>query len=223
MPNVTGTTRAQTTFLRAFKTRPAGPPPEQWPSASLLRKWLRRRAFRVALRSLRDTHRFQTDFHLAAAASAAALKLAASQNSALAPDDLKSIAQLLRLAHLRERFPTHYKLQSPSRPGLYTDADRRNLDPWNSKDDRWITPHPRRRRRRRKPANPDAFIAPTPLQPRDPVSGRPACGERGRTEGAPPSEHTPMTSRPPTAPDSFHETQCPSIQPPVGTRPGETQ
>jgi hypothetical protein len=149
MPNVTGTTRAQTTFLRAFKTRPAGPPPEHWPSASLLRKWLRRRAFRVALRSLRDTHRFQTDFHLAAAASAAALKLAATPNSALSPDDLKSIAQLLRLAHLRERFPTHYKLQSPSRPGLYTDADRRNLDPWNSKDDRWITPHPRRRRRRR--------------------------------------------------------------------------
>jgi hypothetical protein len=27
MPNVTGTTRAQTTFLRAFKTSSAGPPP----------------------------------------------------------------------------------------------------------------------------------------------------------------------------------------------------
>src|SRR5688572_12070892 len=149
MPRIAGTTNRQTTFLRAFRTNPAGPPPDQWPSPLILRKWLRRQAFRAALESLRDTHRFQTDFHLAAAASAAARKLSASsQDSALSTQDLKDLAHLLRLAHQRERHPTQLKLQSRSRPGLYTPADRLNLDPWGDAEENW--PHPRTKKPKKK-------------------------------------------------------------------------
>jgi hypothetical protein len=151
MPRIQGTTNRQSSFLRAFRNNPAGPPPDQWPSPLILRKWLRRQAFRAALESLRDTHRFQTDFHLAAAASAAAKALTAT-DTPLTPDALKTVSQLLRLAHQRERHPTELKLQSRSRPGLYTPADRLNLDPWGDAEERWR--FPRTKKPKKKPEKP---------------------------------------------------------------------
>ena len=65
MPDIPNTTRAQTIFLRAFRTNPGGPPPSLWPTPAILRKWLRRPGFLRALNSILDTLRFQSDFHLA--------------------------------------------------------------------------------------------------------------------------------------------------------------
>ncbi|MCW3005270.1 MAG: hypothetical protein JWQ20_4568 [Conexibacter sp.] len=105
MPRITGTSNAQTTFLRLFRTHPAGPPPETWPNPALLRRWLRRPAFVTALNSLREALRFQVDFHLAAAAAQAAQRLTTPGESPLTTLDLRRLSELLRLAHLRQRFP----------------------------------------------------------------------------------------------------------------------
>jgi hypothetical protein len=102
MANIKGTTRHQTLFLRAFRKHPNGPPPEMWPSPSILRKWLRKPGFVRALSSVQEALRFQTDFHLTNAAKAAAKKLSA-EDAALTTQDLN---RLLRHAHLRQRFPT---------------------------------------------------------------------------------------------------------------------
>jgi hypothetical protein len=116
MPNIPGTSRAQTTFLRLFRDNPAGPPAADWPSPAILRKWLRHDAFRRALDTLRDTLQFQADFQIARAASLAATRLAAAGDSAgdLSSADLKKLAELLRIAHLRHRFPTPLQLHSPA-------------------------------------------------------------------------------------------------------------
>jgi hypothetical protein len=99
MPRITGTTDAQSTFLRAFRHDPAGPAPADWPHPAVLRRWLRRPAFLTALNSLHQTLRFQIDFHLATAAARAAAAFTAQPQ--LTTQDFN---RLLRLAHLRERF-----------------------------------------------------------------------------------------------------------------------
>jgi hypothetical protein len=145
MPNVKGTTRAQTIFLRAYAKNPDGPPADLWPSPAVFRKWLRRPRFAKALQSLLDAIRYQTDLHLAHAACNTAKQLAQAtacpepvegpapnssngpapnssngpapnssngpapnsskgQNTALNPQHL---SLLLRLHHLRQRFPAH--------------------------------------------------------------------------------------------------------------------
>ena len=65
---------------------------------------MRRPTFARAMESILAALRFQTDFHLASAAAIAAKSLA---NPNAPPDETttKYIAQLLRLAHLRQRFP----------------------------------------------------------------------------------------------------------------------
>jgi hypothetical protein len=112
MPRIPATTNAQSTFLRAFRTSPTGPAPDQWPSPAVFRRWLRRPAFATALRSLRDALRTQADFHLASAAAQAVQGLATQPE--LAPQDFRRLAELLRLAHQRQRFPTEAKLASPA-------------------------------------------------------------------------------------------------------------
>jgi hypothetical protein len=116
MPNIPGTTRAQTSFLRAFRQNPAGPAPADWPSPAILRRWLRRPAFRRALQSVQDVLAFQADFHLTVAATHAARKLIATDDAAspLTHQDVRQLTQLLRLAHLRQRFPADGNLQSPA-------------------------------------------------------------------------------------------------------------
>jgi hypothetical protein len=113
MPRIRGTNNRQTTFLRAFRTSPTGPAADQWPSPALLRKWLRRPAFARALDTVLAALRFQTDFHLASAAAIAARALS-DPNSPPDEQTTKRIAELLRLAHLRQRFPT---LARPNAPG----------------------------------------------------------------------------------------------------------
>jgi hypothetical protein len=107
MPRINGTTNAQSKFLRAFRTHPFGPPPEDWPSPAILRRWLRRPGFHRAFLDLRTAIRMQADFHLAATSATAAHRLAqratASQDSGLSTQDY---LHALRLAHLRQRFPT---------------------------------------------------------------------------------------------------------------------
>jgi hypothetical protein len=111
MPDIKGTNRAQTLFLRSFRKSPTGPAPEDWPSITLLRRWLRKPAFRTALDSLREALRFHADFQLTIGASRAAQTLGAPQQSA---EDVKKLSELLRHAHLRQRFPSEAKLASPA-------------------------------------------------------------------------------------------------------------
>jgi hypothetical protein len=104
MPRIKGTSSTMNTFLRAFRQNPAGPPPDQWPSPAILRRWLRRPAFQQALISLRKVLQFRAEFHLAAAAANAAHTLhstAPTQES----QSHKRLIDLLRLSHLRLRFP----------------------------------------------------------------------------------------------------------------------
>jgi hypothetical protein len=42
MPRIAGTSDAQSRVLRTFHTCPGGPPPDQWPSPTIFRRWLRR-------------------------------------------------------------------------------------------------------------------------------------------------------------------------------------
>ena len=102
MPRIAGTTDAQSTFLRAFRHNPAGPAPAEWPHPAVLRRWLRRPAFLAALNSLHQTLRFQVDFHLATAAARAAAAFTAQPEFTT-----QDLSHLLRLAHLRDRFPAN--------------------------------------------------------------------------------------------------------------------
>src|SRR5437870_4335310 len=100
-------TRAQRKFLKEFCNGPHGPRVMDWPSPAILRRWLRKPGFRAALRSLMGVMRFQADFQLASAAASASHYL---QSSVFDSDhkegrgEMKVLADLLKLAHLRERF-----------------------------------------------------------------------------------------------------------------------
>jgi hypothetical protein len=101
MPDIEGTSRAQTNFLRAFVKNPAGPPPAEWPSPAILRRWLRRPRFRAAFESIQSTLRLQEGFLITSASNSAlrALDLANSN-----PDSVRHTLALLRLSHLRHCF-----------------------------------------------------------------------------------------------------------------------
>src|SRR5438046_1984497 len=112
MPRIAGTTNAQTEFLRAFRNNPAGPPPEKWPSLSVLRRWLRRPAFGRALACMREVLHLRAQFHIAAAADQAAQMLAAStQETPLTAHQTKQLLDLIRLGFVQKRF-------APQEPNL---------------------------------------------------------------------------------------------------------
>lgn len=152
MSRIPGTTNRQSSFLRAFLTSPSGPPPQDWPSPALLRKWLRRPSFCRAAHSLLTSLRFQADFQLSAAASAAIGALAHSaasppQSDTPAPD-LTALYRLLRLAHLRQRFtPTTPLSSSPGTPGESKGGGAASDEP-----DAAFTPPPLRRIGEPRPA-----------------------------------------------------------------------
>src|SRR5579862_4694454 len=111
MADIKNTTRAQTVFLRSFRTHPAGPPAELWPSPAILRRWLRKPNFRHALDDLIQTLRYQSDFHLTAAACQAAQHLACTPHSEISNPEISNpqSLSLLRLSHLRQRFEDRSK------------------------------------------------------------------------------------------------------------------
>jgi hypothetical protein len=105
MPNIKGTSRAQTNFLRAFRTDPHGPGAEKWPSPAILRRWLRRPGFVQAMRSIQDAMRYQADFQLLSAAASAAQGLHASVATGEGETArMKAMSDLMKLAHVRQRF-----------------------------------------------------------------------------------------------------------------------
>ena len=118
MPRIRDTTDRQSFFLRSFRTSPTGPAPKDWPSPAILRRWLRRPGFRRALDTVLAALRFQADFHLQTAATHAANKIATAsttQDSALRTQDLKPLADLMRLSHIRQRFSNPRPLPRPTR------------------------------------------------------------------------------------------------------------
>jgi hypothetical protein len=72
MPRIPGTTNEQSAFLRAFHRGRTGPPPRQWPTPPVLRRWLAKPAFRAALLEIHHAMQWQRQFHLTAAAVDAA-------------------------------------------------------------------------------------------------------------------------------------------------------
>ena len=107
MPDLKGTTRAQTLFLRAFVKDPCGPPAEEWPSPVVLRRWLKRPGFCGAMNSILRTLRYQADFHLTAAAASGAHVLHGTVRGGDVADlrkKIEALTQLLRMSHIRHRF-----------------------------------------------------------------------------------------------------------------------
>jgi hypothetical protein len=129
MPRFNGTTDRQSNFLRACAKDPTGLTPKDWPSATVFRKWMRRQGFRLAIRGIRDSLRYQADLHIASASAAAAKLLSAAVNDGTvisdeqvqrlrgAREQIQSLTTLLRLAHLRHRFSAdpaeHAQLRLP--------------------------------------------------------------------------------------------------------------
>src|SRR5947207_12875074 len=101
MPRVIGCNDRQSSFLRSFRSNPSGPPPKDWPSPAILRRWLRRPSFRSALQSIQSTLRIQESFLLTAASSTALRTLDPVASS---PDIIRHTLALLRLSHLRHLF-----------------------------------------------------------------------------------------------------------------------
>jgi hypothetical protein len=128
MADITGTTRAQTKFLRACTSDPWGLTGRDWPNAVTFRRWMRRQTFRKAVKSIRDALRFQADLHLTAASAVAAQTLSESIQSPPADeeklarqrDQLKDLITLLKLVHARERFT------APREPAEPAPRPRRN-------------------------------------------------------------------------------------------------
>lgn len=107
MPDLKGTTRAQTLFLRAFAKHPHGPPADQWPSPVILRRWLKRPGFCGAMNSILRSLRYMADFHItAAAASGSHLLHGTIQGGDVdaVRKKIESLIQLMRMAHIRHRF-----------------------------------------------------------------------------------------------------------------------
>lgn len=55
MPSIPGTNNAQSKFLRSIKLDPHGLPAADWPSAAVMRRWLRKPGFQRALESICQT------------------------------------------------------------------------------------------------------------------------------------------------------------------------
>ena len=107
MPRIEGTTDAQSKFLRAFRLSPTGPAKDDWPSPAIMRRWLQSRSFVKALDAVRKVMRYTADFQLVSAAASASQSLHMVVNSPFLESQtklLKALGDLLRLAHLRQRF-----------------------------------------------------------------------------------------------------------------------
>jgi len=134
MPRIRGETDAASSFLRAFRKNPHGPPPDKWPAPAILRRWLRRPSFRAAFNSLQETLRLQADFHLSTAANRAAIKL---DSIATDPFDAElrtqhsALSTLLRLSHLRQRFSPHDKPQTTNDELEPDNSHEEDADQWH--------------------------------------------------------------------------------------------
>ena len=129
MSRIKDTNNAQSLFLRACLKDPSGMANQHWPSATVFRKWMRRKGFRVAIKGIRDSLRFQADVHVASASAAAAKSLAQvvgsdqelteAQRERLraAKEQIASLTTLLRLAHLRSRFSAEAP-EPPAQPSF---------------------------------------------------------------------------------------------------------
>jgi len=115
MPDLPGTTRAQTIFLRACSSDPFGLSGREWPTPTTFRRWMRRPGFRRAIQAVRDSLRMQCDLQLAAASAAAMQAITrtlidnegtvvSDEQIKQAKESMQYLTTLLRLAHLRQRF-----------------------------------------------------------------------------------------------------------------------
>src|SRR5205809_87409 len=75
----------QTEFLRKLRNDPMGLPPDEWPSALVLRRWIRQPGFCSAINGLRSALFVRTDMHLVAAAQALHRSLSSCNGPASPP------------------------------------------------------------------------------------------------------------------------------------------
>ena len=114
MPRMPDLSNEQSAFLRAFRRSPTGPPPKQWPTPRVLRRWMTKPAFRRAVDEIRAAMEFQSHMHLAAASVGASYALIEQSRRCHAPADgagaldvtprrdMKRGLDLLRLLERRE-------------------------------------------------------------------------------------------------------------------------
>lgn len=110
--------RHQYSFLRDLRNHPHGLPIEAWPRTSTWRRWLKRPAFRRAIRSIEKAMQTQASLMLAGSASRAALMM-----QALLSGGEEESGSGMRIATLSMH---HEKLRSLSRV-LREDLLRRSL------------------------------------------------------------------------------------------------
>ncbi|HRK31278.1 MAG TPA: hypothetical protein PLD59_09390 [Tepidisphaeraceae bacterium] len=126
MPRLPGTTNAQTSFLRSLRDQTGNHLPTDWPSAVVMRRWLRRPGFRAAIQSIQNALAVQADLQLSAAAAEAAAKLrdVVAPNTTQSGDDqpesdptpthdVAGLLRILRSAHLRQRFVRSAAAEQP--------------------------------------------------------------------------------------------------------------
>src|SRR5687768_3265340 len=133
MTHIKGTTRRQTIFLRAFAKNPYGPPPDQWPSPVVLRRWLKRRGFCGAMNSILRALRYQADFHLTAAAATGAHVLHGTLHGGdpvTGRKQIEALIHLLRMSHIRHRFAE--PLPEPEPRGIDVIGFLRTVHPSNN-------------------------------------------------------------------------------------------
>jgi hypothetical protein len=126
MPRIPDTSNRQTSFLRALRSGPDGLARAVWPSAVVLRRWMRRPGFRAALASLSGALSARADFELLMASARAAEGLrravdpdATTTNAAPTdPVQVDRLIKMMRLVHLRQRFG----LGGSSRPSPFDPA-----------------------------------------------------------------------------------------------------
>lgn len=117
MPRIQDCSNAQSKFLRNLHHHPTEITSRNIPAAAVLRRWLRKPGFRNALASLSGAMSVQADLQLSAAAASAAGALqralsvepegddtAVHQQIMAQREQIHSLVQLLRVAHVRQRF-----------------------------------------------------------------------------------------------------------------------
>jgi len=106
--------RHQYAFLRKLRNHPHGLPTEEWPATSTLKRWLKRKSFRSALKGIMSTFRLESELMSAGAAARAAQvmqqMLSGFENQCVGMDALRvyheplvTLSRIIRMDHIRQR------------------------------------------------------------------------------------------------------------------------
>ncbi len=126
MSDFKGTTRSQTNFLRKLKRGQFGMVHDGWPSALLLRRWMRRQRFRELLHSMIESLAMQADLHLMSAGAQAARTLEKTLAGGIdesTRSQFSALVSMMRMTHARlrhaEQLKQYAQIHKKSEPLIY--------------------------------------------------------------------------------------------------------